>query len=99
MTTLSQARQAEPEVSESLLQNDILDAVSRLRLGNLRKQIQELRFLLEDPQDGEAAAIYGPLITNTATRIRSLQQAMNRRSISGRRQREDTAVRVLYAEE
>ena len=99
VTVLLQAREGEPLVADSLLQSDVLDAVSRLRLRNLRRQIQELRFLLEDTHDGETAVVYGPLITNTATRIRGLQQAMNERSISGRRQREDVAVRIPFAEE
>jgi hypothetical protein len=99
VTVLLQAREGEPLVADSLLQNDVLDVVSRLRLRNLRRQIQELRFLLEDTHDGETAVVYGPLITNTATRIRGLQQAMNERSISGRRQREDAAVRIPFAEE
>jgi hypothetical protein len=81
------------------LRNDLLDAVTRLRLRRLQRQIRELRFLLEDTQDSKAANVYGPLIAQTTTRIRRLQKAMNDRSISGRRQREDAQVRVPYTED
>jgi DNA primase len=96
---LMKTGQDRPPTPEDLLQNDALDAVTRLRLRNLRREIHELRFLLDDPEDREAAAIYGPQITRSTARIRRLQQAMNARSISGRRQREDATVRVPVGEE
>jgi DNA primase len=96
---LTETRQDRPPTPEDMLPNDVLDAVTRLRLRNLRREIHELRFLLDDPEDGEAAAIYGPQIRRSTVRIRRLQQAMNARSISGRRQREDAAVRVPFGEE
>ncbi len=96
---LLQAQEGQPPVPDDLLQNDVLDAFTRLRLRNLQRQIQELRFFLEDAQDSEAAATYAPLISQTTTRIRHLQQAMNERSVSGRRQREDATIRVPFAEE
>ena len=95
---LIQARQDLPEVTDDLLRFDALDAASRLRLQSLQHQIQELRFLLEDAQDHKAAAVYGPLIAQLTARIRRLQQAMNERSLSGRR-KEDAAVRVPFHEE
>lgn len=97
--TLLHAREDQPEVPGDMLREDILDAIVRLRLRNLRRRIQELRFLVEDTQDSEVAAIYGPLITQATTRIRRLQKGLNDRSISGRRQHEDSPVRVLFAEE
>ncbi|MGD8623081.1 MAG: DNA primase [Anaerolineae bacterium] len=96
---LIETGQDRPPTPEDLLHDDVLDAITRLRLRNLRREIHELRFLLEDPEDGEAAIIYGPQITRSTARIRRLQQAMNARSISGRRQREDAAVRVPVGEE
>jgi DNA primase len=92
----SQARR--PPLAEEVLRNDVLDAVTRLRLQNLRREVQSLRYLLEDPEDAAAAATYGPLIIQTTARIRRLQQALNERSVSGRRQREDAAVRIPFAD-
>jgi len=97
--TLIRAGQDLPAVSDDLLRLEALDTASRLRLQNLRRQIQELRFLLEDAQDHKAAAVYGPMIAQLTTRIRRLQQAMNDRSLSGRRRQEDAAVRVPFHEE
>jgi DNA primase len=99
VNALVRAQESQPPVSGDLMQTDALEAVTRLRLRRLRRQIQEMRFLLEDTQDGTAAALYGPLITQATARIWRLQQSMNGRSISGRRQREDMAVRVPYTEE
>jgi DNA primase len=96
--TLLQAREGQPTVPDNLLREDILDAVTRLRLRNLQKRIQELRFLLEDTQDREVAVTYGPLITQAATRIRRLEKGLNDRSMSGRRQQEDAQVRVPFTE-
>jgi DNA primase len=96
---LVEALAQQPPVAEDLLRDGVLDAVTRLRLRNLQRQVHELRFLVEDARDAETAQVYGPLITQATTRMRHLQQAMNRRSISGRRQREDAAVRVPFAEE
>ena len=99
VVTLLQAREGQPSVPDSLLREDFLGAVTRLRLRNLQRQVQELRFLMEDTQDGEAGAIYGPLITQAAIRIRQLQIAMNERSVAARRRGEDTAIRVPLAAE
>ncbi len=96
---LVEVQEQEPEVPEELLRDGVLDAVARLRVRNLQRQIQELRFLLEDARDLESAETYAPLISQSALRIRRVQQAINARSISGRRQREDAAVRVPFGEE
>ncbi len=99
VTALVGAQEKQPPTPDDLLQDDVLDTVTRLRLRNLRRQIQEMRFMLEDTQEATTAAAYGPLITQATARIRRLQQAMSGRSISGRRQREDAAVRVPHGEE
>lgn len=99
LTTLVASQARRPPLAEEVLRNDVLDAVTRLRLQNLRREVQSLRYLLEDPEDAAAAATYGPLIIQTTARIRRLQHALNERSVSGRRQREDAAVRVAFAGE
>jgi DNA primase len=99
VTVLVAFQAGRPPLADEVLRNDVLDAVTRLRLQNLHREVQSLRYLLEDPEDAAAAATYGPLIIQTTARIRRLQQALNQRSVSGRRQRTDAAVRVLFAEE
>ena len=99
VTALVAAQAARPPLPEELLRSDVLDAVTRLRLQNLRRELQSLRYLLEDPEDAAAKATYGPAIIQTTARIRRLQQALNQRSLSGRRQRTDAAVRVPFGEE
>lgn len=89
LDTLVQARQELPATSDEQLRSDIVDAVTRLRLRNLQRQIQNLRFLLEDTHDGEAAGLYGPLITKLTTRIRNLQKATTERPALGRRPQPD----------
>ena len=96
---LVEAQEKRPKVADELLRNDVLDVVTRLRLRNLQRQIRELRFLLDDPEDDSAAATYGLLITRTVGRIRGLERALNERSISGRRQHKDASVRVPLGEE
>ncbi|MCL7453416.1 MAG: DNA primase [Anaerolineae bacterium] len=97
--SLIEAQEKRPKVADELLRNDVLDVVTRLRLRNLQRRIHEMRFLLDDPEDLGAAANYGPLITRTAVRIRRMERALNERSISGRRQHQDAAVRVPVGEE
>jgi DNA primase len=100
ISILVQVQADQPAVAEDLLRSDILNAITRLRLRNLRRQIQELRFLLEEPDDGETATtLYGPVIAQRTAQRHHLEQVLNDRSISGRRQREDAAVRVPYTEE
>jgi DNA primase len=96
---LIQAREDQPEVPEEMQREDIRDTLTRLRLRNLRRRMQELRFLLEDTQDSDVGAIYGPLITQATTRIRRLQKGLNERSISGRRRHDDAPIRVPLTEE
>jgi DNA primase len=102
VTALVQAQESQPPVNGDLVQNDILDTITRLRLRNLKRQNRELRFLYEDAQssgDRRTFKEYGRLNIEVGTRIGRLEKALNSRSISGRRQREDSAVRVPYSEE
>jgi DNA primase len=94
---LVRAQERQPEAADELLREQVVDAVIRLRLQSLQQEIHKLRFLLEDTQDAATAASYGPLITQATVRRRRLEQAINDRSMSGRRRREDALVRVPYA--
>lgn len=99
--TLVRVREEQPEVAEDLIRDKVLDAITRLRLQNLRRRNQELRFLQDDAQaSGDRELLRSYVQSNVAvtSRIRRLEQAINERSLSGRRQREDMAVRVLYDE-
>lgn len=102
MDTLIRVQENQPLAPDDLLRDKVLDAIARLRLHNLRRQNRELRFLQDEAQasgDQEMFRSYVQSSIEAASRIRRLEQAMNERSLSGRRQREDTAVRVLFAEE
>jgi DNA primase len=102
VTALVQAQQDQPPAEGDLLQENIVDAITRLRVRNLRRQNRELRFLYEDAQtsgDRSAFKEYGNLNVEVTTRIGRLERVRNSRSISGRRQRADRAVRVPYTEE
>jgi small-conductance mechanosensitive channel len=111
---LLRARQDVPEVPDDALQNDVVESVARLRLRNLQRQIQDLRFVMEDARQGAAEAgvpglgsgardggeaTYGPLIAQLAARIRRLQKALTERSVAGRRRQTDVPVRVPHADE
>jgi DNA primase len=96
---LFKAREGQPPIPEEMLRNDVLDAITRLRLRNLQREIRELRFLLADAEDGEAGVDYGQTIARTTARIRRLQHALDERSMSGQRQREDAAVRMPMYED
>lgn len=85
-----------PPVSSDKLRFESEEAAIRLRLRNLNRQIHELRFLLEDAAEPDA---HGPMIGQLTARILRLQRATDKRSLSGRRQREDAAVRVPFGEE
>lgn len=92
--TLLEAQAARPPVSYEMAKEDLLDTITRLRLRRLQQQVQELTFLLADDPDSQARATYGPLITAVAARKARLEKAMNLRSLAGRRQQEDAAVRI-----
>jgi len=100
--TLVQFQEAQPLAPEDLVRSQIVDAITKLRLRNLRRQNEELRFLHEDAQasgDRDASRDYGQLNIGVFTRIWRLEKSMNARSMSGRRQHEDAAVRVPLGEE
>jgi DNA primase len=96
--SLVQYREALPSVPEDLVQSQVVDAITNLRLRNLLRQNEELRFLQEAAQaveDRDASRSYGQLTKELATRILRLQRSLNARSISGRRQHEDVAARRI----
>ncbi len=94
---LVRVQKEQPEVPEELLRDQVLDAIARLRLRNLRRMNRELQFLQEEARTSGDQEIYRghvqSIVENTM-RIRRLEQAVNQRSISGRRQHEDTTLRV-----
>jgi DNA primase len=95
--TLLRAQERQPPAQDDLLRDKVLDAITQLRIRNLQGQARDLRFLLEDAQssgDREAFRNYGQLTIEITARIRRLEQAINERSVSGRRQREDADIRV-----
>jgi DNA primase len=99
---LLRAQEDQPPVPADLLRDKVLDAITQLRIRNLQAQNRKVRFLQEDALEAgerEAFRRYGQLTIEIAARIRRLEQAMNDRSLAGRRQREDVAVRVPVAEE
>jgi DNA primase len=94
---LIQIQVKQPQVPEVLMKDKVLDAISRLRLQNLRRQNRELGFLQSDAQasgDPEAMRSHVESSIKVRARIQRLEQGMNERSLAGRRQREDAAVRV-----
>jgi DNA primase len=94
---LTQAEEGGPPVPDDLLRDKVLDAITKLRLRNLARRNQEISFLQHDAQasgDRNAFKDYGRLTIEIGVRKRRLEQAMNQRSISGRRQQEDSPVRV-----
>ena len=98
--TLVRVQKEQPEVPEELMRDQVLDAIARLRLQNLRRRNRELQFLQEEARasgDRELYRSYVQSIVHNTTRIRRLEQAVNQRSISGRRQHEDTTLRVPSA--
>jgi hypothetical protein len=96
--TLIRVQEEQPSVPEEQWKDKVLDAISRLRLQNLRRQNRELRFLLQDDAqvsaDRELQRSYVQANVTLTNRIRRLEQAISERSLSGRRQREDAAIRV-----
>jgi hypothetical protein len=99
---LLQTREEQTPIPQELLRAQVLDAIARLRLRNLRQRNREIRFLQDDAQasgDREMLRSYLKSSVEVTGRIRRLEQAISNRSISGRRQSEDIAVRVAFAEE
>jgi DNA primase len=99
---LVRIQETQPPVPEDLLADKVLDAITRLRLQNLRRQNRELRFLQADAEasgDRETIRSYVQSSVTVTTRIRRLEQAMNERSMAGRQRQKDAAVRVPFTEE
>jgi hypothetical protein len=99
---LVQFQEALPPAPDDLVQSNIVDVITKLRLRNLRRQLEELRFLQEDAKqagDRDTSRGYGQLTVELGMRFWQLERSMNARSISGRRQHEDTVVRVPFGEE
>jgi DNA primase len=96
---LIKAQSDKPEVADDVLRDHVLDAVTRLRLQNLRRQNRDLQFLQEEARASGDREMYRnhvqSIIANTA-RMRKLEQAMNERSMSGRRQHEDATLRIPF---
>ncbi|HNS50881.1 MAG TPA: DNA primase [Anaerolineae bacterium] len=98
---LLRAWQDAPQVPDEALRTEVAESGVRLRLRNLQRQVENLRFLLEDAkhtaaEEGSAGldaqpragadAAYGPQITQLAARIWRLQKALTDRSAAARRQ-------------
>jgi DNA primase len=100
--TLLRAQERQPPAQDDLLRDKVLDAITQLRIRNLRGQNRDLQFLQEDARssgDREAFRSYGQSTIEITARIRRLEKARNERSVSGRRQQEDADVRVPPVEE
>jgi DNA primase len=102
VNALVQIQENQPSPMDDLLRNQVMDAITRLRLQNLRRQNQEMQFLLQDAlatKDSESIEAYRSLINDTRARFNRLYKAMGERSLTGRRQREDAAIRIPLTEE
>jgi DNA primase len=100
--TLVNFQRSLPPAPEEPAQSQIVEDIIKLRLHNLRRQIEELRFLHEDAQgsdDRDASKGYGQLTVELGAHIFRLEKALNTRSIAGRRRSQDAAVRVPFGEE
>jgi DNA primase len=93
--------EAQPTAPDGLNRDRFLDDITRLRIRNLRRQNEEIQFLLADAEavhDREAVALYGALIRQTGDRLRRLYRALAERSVAGRRQKDDVKIRVPFSE-
>jgi DNA primase len=91
-----------PPMPEDRVKDEVVDAVLRFRLRNLRHRIHDLRFLQQEAQqepEDEAIVTYGQLVAQHSRQVGQLQRALDERSIMGRRRREDEYVRVLTPDE
>jgi DNA primase len=102
VSVLVEFQAGQPPAAHDLLRVQVLDAITRLRLHTLHRRSRELGFMQADAQssgDREILRTYMQLNNELSVRIKRLEQAMQGRSIAGRRQQEDASVRVLYSEE
>jgi hypothetical protein len=99
LSALVQAGSQMPDVPKEQLESDMIHAVTRLRLRNLRRQVHELQFLQEDARasgDRVASQEYAQLNVEMMIRKRQLDKAMSKGSISARRQQLDAPVRIPF---
>jgi len=99
---LLEALDRQPQAPDDLMRDKVIGAAIRLRLQNLRRKNEELRFLRQDAQasgDRQAAMDFGDLTRETTARIGRLEKAVDERTMMGRRRREDAAVRVFTPDE
>jgi hypothetical protein len=99
---LLDALSRQPQAPDDLMRDKVIGAVIRLRLQNLRRKNEELRFLRQDAQasgDRQAAMAFGDLTREMTARIGRLEKALDERTMMGRRRREDAAVRVITPNE
>jgi len=92
----------QPQAPDELMRDKVIGVVLRLRLQNLRRKNEELRFLQQDAQasgDRQAAMAFGGLIREMTVRIGRLEKVVDERTMMGRRRREDAAVRVTTPDE
>jgi DNA primase len=96
---LLHSRDEQESVSHELLKAQVLDAIARLRLQNLRQRNRNIRFLQDEAEasgDRDMLRTYLRSGVELTRRIKRLEQAINKRSIAGRRQNEDLTVRVGF---
>lgn len=99
---LLEALARQPVAPDDLIRDKVIGAVIRLRLQNLRRKNEELRFLRQDAQasgDRQTAMDFGGLTRETTARIGRLEKTLDERTMMGRRRREDAAVRVFTPDE
>jgi DNA primase len=100
--TLLNLQSKQPPAPDDLLRDQVLDAIARLRLRNLRRRNREIQFLQTDAEassDRQLAREYMELGVKLTLRIKQLEIAISSRSLSGRRRQLDAAVRVPFSEE
>jgi DNA primase len=100
--SLIEAREQEPDAPDDLVHDKVMDAITRLRLQNLRRETEQMRFLLLDARssmDDEGASTYSARIRETGARFHRLYQAMADRSVTHRRRDDHGIGRIPYSEE
>jgi len=92
----------QPEAPDNLMRDKVIGDVIRLRVQNLRRKNEELRFLRQDAQasgDRQGAMAFHELTQEMERRIWQMEKALDERTMMGRRRREDAAVRVFTPDE
>jgi DNA primase len=99
---LLQSQERQPQVPDEIWREKVINGVIRLRVQNLYRKNEELRFLRQDAQaagDRGTAMAFAGLTKEIAARIGRLEKAIDERSLMGRRRKEDAAIRVPLTEE